>query len=574
MKVLLRHPLVKRLGKQELKKFGIKDDVFEWKEDVTLDLKRFNEKKCKELANLLQPYTRIYGTKTCIKEIETYLASKSGEYPVMFKVKLFEEALIQYLLPQKRRWLYHKAEGYENQWVATSVTKIQFQEEEKPTRDHSGHPAYVHVDFIYQQFATVRWFSEDFFAEDIMFKKVPEILALRGYYIETQELRNNYLEHLKKYRRIIHEIGKQFILDGVAVNQVPDDVEERDGISGGGNVVKEKIRDYVVNKVVIDVFREKQEEDLHRWSNYDDRHHEDGGYFWRYNEKDYDEESEFDRDPVIETPIHPFVIIFDLQRHLRLSTHVTTLTEYKYDKAISEKLILPDQIKELINILIEHKSGNFVDIIRGKSGGAIVLLTGKAGVGKTLTAEVFAEATERPLYSVQASQLGIDAVQLEQNLKMILRRASRWNAVLLLDEADVYVGERGTNLIQNAIVGVFLRVLEYHSSLMFLTTNRPEIVDDAIASRCIARIDYKYPSTDDQKKIWDVLSQTSNIKLSDEMINEIVSKHNKLSGRDIKNMLKLANLQALSKGEKLGVAHVSYVKQFSPTMIEDEDKKK
>ena len=155
-----------------------------------------------------------------------------------------------------------------------------------------------------------------------------------------------------------------------------------------------------------------------------------------------------------------------------------------------------------------------------------------------------------------------------------MRRASRWNAFLLLDEAIVYFGERGNNLIQNAIVGVFLRVLEYHSSLMFLTTNRPEIVDDAIASRCIARIDYKYPSLDDQKKIWNVLSKTSNIQLTPEIINEIVSKHNKLSGRDIKNLLKLANLQAVSKDEKLSLAHVSYVIQFSPTMIEDEEKKK
>ena len=176
------------------------------------------------------------------------------------------------------------------------------------------------------------------------------------------------------------------------------------------------------------------------------------------------------------------------------------------------------------------------------------------------------------MYSIQASQLGIDPLELEKELKLILRRASRWNAVLLLDEADVYVGQRGTDLIQNAIVGVFLRVLEYHSSLMFLTTNRPEIVDDAIASRCIARIDYSYPSAEDQVKIWTVLSQTSDIKLSDETIKEIVNIHNKFSGRDIKNMLKLANLQAVSRNENLGLKHVTYVKRFSPTMINDGEK--
>jgi len=563
MKILLRYPLVKKVGQTELMKYGINKDAFNWHGDIDIDLKRLSNKKCYNLAVLLQPHKSIYGTKTCIKEIDTYLASKSGKFPSMMKVKLFEDALIQYLLPKKRRWLYHKSEGYENQWVCSAVTEIKFHEEVQETRDRSGHPAYVSVDFTYEQFATVRWNREDFYADDILFKKVPEILALKGFYIETDEFRENYLEHLKKYKRVIKQIGKQFILEGVARNQIPDDVDE----DSGGNEVKEKIRDYVHNKVVIDIFRESENEDLHRWSNYDTRGHGDGGYFWRSQESNK-EEDDYEEDPQIENPIQPFVIIFDLQRHLRLSTHVTTITEYKYDKSISEKLILPDQIKELINILIEHKSGNFVDIIRGKSGGAIVLLTGKAGTGKTLTAEVFAESTERALYSVQASQLGIEAVELEKNLKLILRRSARWNAVLLLDEADVYVGERGTNLIQNAIVGVFLRVLEYHTSLMFLTTNRPEIVDDAIASRCIARIDYTYPSKDQQKLIWSVLSKSSEIKLSDEIINKIVEKHNTFSGRDIKNMLKLAHLQAVSKKETLTDKHVTYVKQFSPTIIE------
>ena len=351
MKILLREPLVKALGERTLMKFGVPKDAFQWRDDIEIDLKKFTQEKCSGLAVLLEPHKKIYGTKTCLKEIETYLASKSGNHPSMMKVKLFEDALIQYLLPKKRRWLYHKSEGYENQWVASSVIEIEYHEEVKETRDRSGHPEYVHVEFIYEQFATVRWFREEFYADDILFKKVPEILALRGYYIETDELRNNYLEHLKKYRKLISQVGKQFMLDGVAVNQVPDDVDE----DGNSNRVKEKIRDYVVNKVVIDVFREKANEDLHRWSNYDTRHHGDGGYFWLGNEPKYNEENEYDEDPSVEKPIHPFVIIFDLQRHMRLSTHVSTLTEYIYDKTISEKLILPDEIKELINILIEHK---------------------------------------------------------------------------------------------------------------------------------------------------------------------------------------------------------------------------
>ena len=43
---------------------------------------------------------------------------------------------------------------------------------------------------------------------------------------------------------------------------------------------------------------------------------------------------------------------------------------------------------------------------------------------------------------------------------------------MLIDEADVYIKRRDDNITMNAVVGVFLRVLEYFNGLLFLTTNR------------------------------------------------------------------------------------------------------
>lgn len=575
MEILLREELVEAIGKPKLKKFGVRDDDFRWKDEIKIDLKKMEPHQIQYLQNLLEPHKEIYGTKTCLKGIETFLSVFEGELPKIVKVDLFDSALIQYLVNTERKWLYHKVDEIETQWVASRVTKIEYHAKVPDTYERSGHPEYVEVEFVYEQFATERKFSEVFYAGDILRKTVPEILALRGFYIETEELRRGYLEHLEKYSKVIKQIGQQYLLDGIAINQTPDDVDEH----YHSEKTKEKIRDYVLNKVVIDIFKEHETEDTDRWSNYGYTHHDNGGYFWERNEdlirrKKRKKVEEHVEDPVVEIPVHPFVIIFDLQRHMRLSTHITTLTKYVYDKTLSEKLILPDNIKELINILIEHKAGGFKDIIRGKSGGAIILLTGLAGIGKTLTAEVFAESTERALYSVQASQLGLNAEELEKTLKLVLRRASRWNAILLLDEADVYVHERQNNLIQNAIVGVFLRILEYHTSIMFMTTNRPDIVDDAIASRCIARIDYHYPSKEDQKKIWRVLADSASIKLTNEAINQFVENHNDFSGRDIKNILKLANLKAVAEGKPINISHIDYVQQFNPTIVQKELDKK
>jgi len=44
---------------------------------------------------------------------------------------------------------------------------------------------------------------------------------------------------------------------------------------------------------------------------------------------------------------------------------------------------------------------------------------------------------------------------------------------------------------RNAIVAEFLRVLEYFELLMFMTTNRPDDIDDAIVQRCAAIIRYE-----------------------------------------------------------------------------------
>lgn len=54
--------------------------------------------------------------------------------------------------------------------------------------------------------------------------------------------------------------------------------------------------------------------------------------------------------------------------------------------------------------------------------------------------------------------------------------ANKWGCVLLLHEADVFMARRTqTNLQRNALVSVFLRVLEYYAGILFLTTSKPQL---------------------------------------------------------------------------------------------------
>lgn len=125
-----------------------------------------------------------------------------------------------------------------------------------------------------------------------------------------------------------------------------------------------------------------------------------------------------------------------------------------------------------------------LSIVKGKGRGLIILLHGVPGVGKTSTAETIADATGRPLLSVTCGDIGENAAEIEKNLEQIFTNSHRWGCVLLLDEAEVFLAKRNLeDLKRNAMVSVFLRVLEYYSGILFLTTNRVGTIDEAFKSR-------------------------------------------------------------------------------------------
>jgi hypothetical protein len=63
---------------------------------------------------------------------------------------------------------------------------------------------------------------------------------------------------------------------------------------------------------------------------------------------------------------------------------------------------------------------------------------------------------------ISAGEMPADAARLEIQLSSIFEAAVHWGALLLLDEADVFLERRSPNdLIRNGLVSVFLRKLEY-----------------------------------------------------------------------------------------------------------------
>ncbi|WP_234085730.1 ATP-binding protein [Azonexus sp. R2A61] len=242
-----------------------------------------------------------------------------------------------------------------------------------------------------------------------------------------------------------------------------------------------------------------------------------------------------------ELPVHFFILMFHLDLHHYVWVHVDDLQPYAYQPELKDKLVLPPEQTDLIDILTAEMDVLMDDIVAGKSGGTTVLCAGPPGVGKTLTAEVYAEIIRRPLYRVHSGQLGLNVAAMETALKEVLTRAQRWGAVMLIDEADVYIKRRDDNITMNAVVGVFLRVLEYFNGLLFLTTNRVDDIDEAIVSRCIALIRFHPPERADRLKIWGVMAQQFGLAVEPALLDRLPDIFPQASGRDIKGLAKLVS---------------------------------
>ncbi|KAF1971941.1 P-loop containing nucleoside triphosphate hydrolase protein [Bimuria novae-zelandiae CBS 107.79] len=266
--------------------------------------------------------------------------------------------------------------------------------------------------------------------------------------------------------------------------------------------------------------------------------------------------------------VSPSVRGYSLRDKKWFSFFIDSIKDIVWNDDAFGSLVAPQEQKDLILSFAESQvksREDFDDFIQGKGRGIIMLLAGPPGVGKTLTAESVAEAMRAPLYSIGAADLGNKPSALENKLHDILEMCSKWNAVLLLDEADVFMEARSTaDLERNKLVAVFLRLLEYFSDIMFLTTNRLENMDAAFESRIHLTLNYSDLDKTSRKHVWSTFLTThartkhSNVGAFTDAELEKLAKV-QLNGRQIKNVLKTAMLLASKYDECLGMGHLETV---------------
>lgn len=461
------------------------------------------------LSDLLEAAERV-ADDPFARTVSAVQAARAGDFTPIPRIESAVEVLREFLLQDRiDGWLYvQEPDGYLHPYLVVDMTleqadrtrgpriKVSMEADNPTVKRPSRAPRVLHFD-----------------ETEVVGKTPAQVLTAHGAFKETAALRAEFDERREAFQQIIdHGFGNQYLFTGRAIRtddyRAADTRERRRVVH---DVAPEEIAP--LRMVAASVLAP------------------DGEYG--------------------SVPVVTAVRVFDLAAQDHLDVNTGDLTPYQYDADLKDRLVLPDDQRELLDILTSDISVFTGDIIDGKSAGNVILARGRPGVGKTLTAEVYAEAIGRPLYSIHTGSLGITAELVRKNLEVIFERAKRWGAVLLLDEADVFVLERGFELAQNAIVAEFLRTLEYYDGLLFLTTNRVDGVDEAILARCAAVIDYRAPGRDDARRIWESFAQGHGVELSDELLDGLLDAFPEVTPRDIKMVLRLALRMAAHRGSPL-----------------------
>lgn len=140
--------------------------------------------------------------------------------------------------------------------------------------------------------------------------------------------------------------------------------------------------------------------------------------------------------------------------------------------------------------------------------GISALFAGVSGTGKTMAAEVLANALRLDLYQIDLSSVISKYIgETEENLRRVFDAAEEGGAILLFDEADALFGKRtevkdSHDRYANIEVSYLLQRMEAYRGVAILTTNMKSALDSAFLRRLRFIVDFPFPDNAQRADIW------------------------------------------------------------------------
>ena len=198
---------------------------------------------------------------------------------------------------------------------------------------------------------------------------------------------------------------------------------------------------------------------------------------------------------------------------------------------------------------------------RGERGlGIHALFSGPSGTGKTMAAEVIANALALDLYRIDLGAVVSKWVgETEKNLERVFAAAERSGAILLFDEADALFGRRSEvrdshDRYANLEVSFLLQRCESYRGLAILTSNLKAGIDHAFARRLRFTVTFPFPDEAHRREIWRRVfpARTPREGLDVDRLARL-----SLAGGHIRNVALNAAFLAADAGEPVRMRHLA-----------------
>lgn len=189
-----------------------------------------------------------------------------------------------------------------------------------------------------------------------------------------------------------------------------------------------------------------------------------------------------------------------------IDSELDGLITISYPSMRLSDLVISNEVKNgLLHIIEEYSEREKLNHY-GLDYRRKILLAGKPGTGKTLTASVLAQELQLPLCVIHTDKLMTRYFgETGQKLSKLFDHINNYNAVYLFDEFDSIASERNmTNDIGEIrrIINTFLQYIEANETGFIVgATNNPQLLDAAIFRRFDDVIVYKLPNAHQRKRL-------------------------------------------------------------------------
>lgn len=199
----------------------------------------------------------------------------------------------------------------------------------------------------------------------------------------------------------------------------------------------------------------------------------------------------------------------------RAASTVNSAVELIRPKSDWSHLVLPSeslkQLRDAVERLrLQAKVLDDWQFLQGRRGarGVRMLFAGPSGTGKTLSAEVVANALDVDLLQVDLSRVVSKWIgETEKNLAQVFACAESARAVLFFDEADSLFGKRtevsdANDRYANLETSYLLSRLERFEGLAILATNYRQNIDAAFSRRLEFIVEFSEPAVAQRQQLW------------------------------------------------------------------------